>query len=280
MGKKLSGIIGILSLSCLLLLGGCSGKNMAEKAPYDVKLEKVFTCGSRNGDLLVANLVVKNTSKDYIDVGMVTYEITAKIGETSLKTAYLSDDNPNYISNEEKIEAGKEGKAQIVFALDTEAKGEVSFLGVTYAEKSNKQVEFFKESIELEKVEKVVSESEYEVTIDNVVATDDGEGNNLVIIDMTFTNNSAEADYFDSVINLEIFQKGMALKSGYLPYKHPSSDDTLDGNAHLEIQNGTSLKVRKIYVLNDVNAPIEVKATDYKSYDQATIIEKEIQLQQ
>lgn len=289
MRVKKMGMTVVVFCFCMCMLAGCAGKKIGKEAPYEASVDKVFMCGSRDGELLVVNLNVKNISKDYINASSVTYDITAKLDGDSLKTGYLSEENPNYLSYDEKIAAGEEGKVQAVFELgnltpentdkeDTEdTAGKVELLGVTYAQGGEGQVEFLKETINLSEVETIKSESLYELSIDNVVKTDDGEGKDIVIIDMTFTNNSEEATSFGSAINMEIFQNSVALKSGYLPYKHPSRDDELESNRFLDIQKGATLKVREVYQLNDPAKPIEVKATDYESYDQAPILEKEIQ---
>lgn len=281
MGKRIQKMIAAaLCLSCVILLVGCAGplKKATAKTPYEVKMEKVFICGSREGDLLVINMEVKNTSKEYVDPSTVAYALTAKMGETSLKESYIDPKNPNAINLDATIESGKTGKSQAVFALGDKAEGEVSVLGLAYAEGGGKKVEFLKETVDLAKVERIASESDYALTIDNVVATDDGEGASLVVIDMTFTNNGDETTSFGSAIQLEIFQGGVALKSGYLPYNHPAVDEERESNTYLDIQKGATLNVREVFTLNDPSAPVQIKAVDTYSFDQAVLVEKEIQL--
>lgn len=281
MGKRKNGIIGaFLILGALCMLGGCSSltKNTKAQAPFEAKVKKAFICGSYNGDVLVVNLDVKNTSKEYVDGNMVSYAIEAKSEESTLKPSYIGEKNPNYISPE-KIATGKSGVVQAVFELGDAKEEEVSLLGVTHSQKSGDQVEFLKETLDLAKVERVVSESAYELTIDSATASDDGDGHDIVILDMTFTNNSDAAVSFGTAINLQLFQNKIELKTGYLPYKHPSYDENLESNTGVDIQTGASLKIRRVYILNDKSMPVEVKAVDYSSYDQASILEKEIQLQ-
>ena len=277
MKRRVSAIMAVILCFCGFALVGC--KVAEAKVPYEVSIDEVFTCNTYNGEVLVVNLDIKNTSKDYIDAGMVVYSITAKLDGASMNVSYLSTDSANYVKSDEKIAAGETAKAQAAFEVNGEAEGEITLLGVTYAENSDKQVEFLNETIDFSEVERKVTESSYELTIDNVLKSDDGEGNDIIIIDMTFTNNSDEATSFGYAIDLEIFQNGTALKGGYLPYKHPSYDEEIEGNAYLDIKSGVSTQLRKVYTLNDANASIEVKATETMSYDTDPLLEKEIQIQ-
>jgi len=277
MKRRVSVILAVILCLCAFALVGCKGAD--PKAPYEVSIDEVFTCNTYSGEVLVVNLDITNTSKDYIDAGMVVYSITAKLDGASMNVSYLSTDSANYINSDVKIAAGETAKAQAAFEVSGEAEGEITLVGVTYAENSDKQVEFLNETIDFSEVERKVTESSYELTIDNVLKSDDGEGNDIIIIDMTFTNNSDEATSFGYAIDLEIFQNGTALKGGYIPYNHPSYDEELEGNTYLDIKSGISTQLRKVYTLNDANAPIEVKATEAMSYDTDSLLEKEIQIQ-
>lgn len=278
-------VITLSVLTAMGLLTGCiSGEGAtksAVKAPYTVEIDKVFISDSWEGEILVANLAVENLSDEYIDAGRISFDISAKRGDDTLENTFVDRSNPEYINDQARIAAGEKGKAQAAFTLgdDAELKGEVKLLGLTYAVKSGEQVEVLKETIELSEIEKLESENIYALTIDNVVKSDDGEGNEIVIIDATFTNNSENAVSFGSALQFDIFQNGTALKQGYLPYKHPARNQELEENSYLDIQKDVSIKVQKVFNLNDSSALIEVKVTDPMSYNQAVILEKEIQLQ-
>ena len=277
--KKFVSLLAVVVLCfSMFALVGCSGGSNA-KAPFEATITDTFICNSYNGEVFVINLDVTNTSKEYVEASMVAYEIVAKIGETTMPTAYLSNDSEFFVNSDTKIAPEESGKTQAVFELVGETEGEISIVGVTYTTNYEKQVEFLNQTFALADIEKKISESSFGLTIDNVLKSDDGDGNDIIIIDMTFSNNSEEATSFGSAINLEIFQNGTALKSGYLPYKHPSVDETLDGNSYLDIQGGNTIKVRSVYNLNDPAAPIQVKAVDWMSRDAEPILEKEIQVQ-
>ena len=276
MKKRVSVILLAVLCLCSFALVGC--EDASAKAPFEVTVEEAFICNTYNGEVLVVNLDVTNTSKDYVNVGSIVYEIGAKLDGTSLKPGYLPDSSDNFISIDAKIAAGEKGKAQAIFELSGETEGEVILTGVTYTVNYEKQVEFLNETIDFSTLEKKVSESKYKLTIDNVLKTDDGDGKDIIVIDMTFANNSEEAASFGYAVSLEIFQNGTALKSGYLPYKHPSYDEELEGNNYLDIKGGNEIKVRKVLTLNDENEPIEVKAIDNGSFDVGPLLEVEIQI--
>lgn len=267
----------ILAL-CTLAVSGC-GLQVGPKAPFEAKVAETFICNTYSGEVLVVNMDVKNTSKEYVDGFTISYGVGATIDGTALAGGWLDNASENYLNSDIKIPAGEEAKVQSVFELGGKAEGEVTLLGLTYDLNTGKQVEFLNEKIDLTEVEKKVTESQYGLTIDNVLKTDDGDGNDLLVLDMTFTNNSNEATSFGSALELEIFQNGTALKSGYLPYDHPGVDDELEGNTYLDIQGGGEIKVREVYTLNDPSASVEVKAVEWSSYDAAPLLEKEIQIQ-
>jgi len=277
MKRKVSVIMAVILCFCTFALAGCKG--VAAKAPYEVSVDEVFTCNTYNGEVLVVNLDITNTSKEYIEASMVVYNITAKLDGASMNVSYLMEDSANYIKSDEKIPAGETAKAQAVFELKGEAEGEITLVSVDYAENSSKQVEVLNETIDFSEVERKVAESSYELTVDDVLKSDDGEGNDIIILDMTFVNNSDEAVSFGYAVELEIFQNGTALKGGYLPYNHPSYDEEIEGNSYLDIKSGVSVQVREVFNLNDANAPVEVKAAESMSYDTDYLLEKEIQIQ-
>jgi len=280
-------VMTVVAMVCMfaLMLSGCNGIGGGmggggnAKAPYDVTIDEVFTCGTYDGDVLVANLSVENKSKDYVPASMIAYDITATIDGEPLNSSYLSSMDENYVNVEGNIEPGGSGKSQAVYAIGDKTEGEVVLTGVTYGE-NGKMVEFMKETINLADVEKRIEESDFAITIDNVLKTDNEEHKDIVVIDMTFTNNSSEATSYGGALDFKVFQKGTELQRGYLPYKHPAYDEELDNNSYREIQGGSDLAVRAVYELNDPNAPIEVKAVDYWKNNAEPVLEKEIKLEE
>ena len=264
---------------CALVLAGCTGGGSKEpQAPFEVMVDEVFICNTYGGEVLVINLEVTNTSEEYLDGFMVPYSLDVRINGKALGYGYLSTDHEKVINSDIKLASDETEILQAVYELTGEAEGELTILGVTYAINMDTQVEFLNETIDMADVEKLIEESSYELTIDNVVKTDDGEGNDLIVIDMTFTNNSDEAEAFSYAIDLEIFQNGVELKRGYLPYRHPLEEDDISDNNRLAIKEN-SIQVREVYILNDAEAPIEVKAVESMSYGTEPLLENEIQIQ-
>lgn len=281
MKKRVSIIILIVLTLCVSALVGCKPVPKEPEAPYEVSIDESMICTTYNGgEVLVINVDVTNLSEKYVDAFIVSHSITAKLDGTTLNTGYLSPEHEVSISNEVKIAAGETDKVQLVYELPSTQEGEVNLLGITMTERAE-QVEFMNETIDLAEVEKMVVESNYELTVDNVLKTDDGNENEVIIIDMTFDNNSEEAISFNWAIDLEIFQNGTQLKEAYLSYRHPAVDEEKNDNNRLDIQGGNTIQVRKIYTLNDSSAPIEVKAVDagFNTFDTAPLFENVIEIQ-
>ena len=277
MKRKISSILlAVLVLCTSFALLGCKQE---AKAPYEVTIEDTFIATTYSGDVLAINVEVTNVSNEIIDAYRVLADFTARLDGTSLNMGFISTEVVGYISNEFRLAAGDTETVQLVYELPTKQEGEITLLGITYAEKGNEQIEIVNETLDLAEIERMVVESDYSITVDDVVKTDDGEGGDLLIVDMTFTNDSEEATSFSYALELEIFQNGTQLKTGWLPYNHPADDMELESNARLDIQGGNTIKVREVYTLNDANAPIEVRIVEPYTYNIAPLFEAEIQIQ-
>lgn len=246
---------------------------------YEATVDEVFTCGTYDGTALVVNLDATNNTDSYLDNYTVAYNLVATLDGTTLSTSYLGSDNP-YAIADGKIKSGESGMVQATFdisGVEYDEDSELQLELTSYTIKDYKTVGVLDETISMADVEAKVSESEFDVSIDNVTVTDDGDGNNIVVIDYTFTNNSDEAISFSSAVQEELFQDGVELQSGYLPYNHPMYDEDSYSASSTEIKSGASIKVRRVYELTS-DSNVEIKLTDWQSFDQAVILEKEIQV--
>ena len=246
---------------------------------YEATIDEVFTCGTYDGTALVVNLDATNNTDSYLDNYTVAYNLVATLDGTTLSTSYLGSDNP-YAIADGKIKSGESGMVQAAFdisGVEYDDDSELQLELTSYTIKDYKTVGVLDETISMADVEAKVSESEFDVSIDNVTVTDDGDGNNIVVIDYTFTNNSDEAISFSSAVQEELFQDGVELQSGYLPYNHPMYEEDSYSASSTEIKSGASIKVRRVYELNS-DSNVEIKLTDWQSFDQAVILEKEIQV--
>lgn len=283
--RKLS-IYAALLLAVSTIFIGCGKEKKEEKEAskkahpeYEATIDDMFTCGSKySGELLVVNLEVTNKSEEYLDSFSPAYSLQASVDGEILETTYLSEDNPYYVK-ESKIKSGETGTAQAAFSLediDYDDDSEVEFILTSHDLVSYKEIVVIEETVSMSDIDMVESESEVEVTVDNVTVTDDGEGNNLLVIDYTFTNNSDEATSFSSAVEDNLFQDGIKLERTYLPYNHPLADDT-ESNSGNEIKSGASIPVRKVYGLKSASN-VEIQLVDYTSFDGAVILETEIEV--
>ena len=270
----------VLAVSTILVACGGESKSAAkEKTQYDATVNEVFTCGSKySGELLVVNLDVTNNSDSYLDSFSPAYRLEASVDGEVLETSYISDDNPYYVK-EKKIASEEAGVSQAAFSLediDYDEDSELHLILTSYTIDDYKEVAVLDETISMADVEAKTSESEFEVTVDNVTVTDDGEGTYLLVIDYTFTNNSDEPTSFSWAVEESLFQDGIELKTGYLPYKHPMADE-VENNQGTDVKAGASLPIRRVYeLISDSN--VEIKLTDNISFDGATILDTEIQV--
>lgn len=268
----------------MLALTGCivsqnpAPKQGSKEPSMEAVVTKVFTTGSYDGStLLVVNLNVKNNSDVVLPAIVIQMYATATLDGKTLPNAYLPNDNPNALNSSASINSRSEGPAQLVFEL-TSTKGTVDLAISVETLDYSSTVEILKESINLASVEAIVSESEYEVVINKATVTDDGEGKDLIVLNITFTNNSDSAKSFGSAVGTELFQNDIALKSGYLPYNHPLADSDLRSNSYTDIRKGASIDLQVVYELYDTTNPVDIMCVDSRSYDRAVILEKTIKL--
>ena len=259
---------------------GLDGCGKSGKAPYEATMSKVFMCDDAyTGSIIAINLDVTNNTGDYISAYTPVYEMTASLDGANLETAFLLSDNPEAIDNSQMIAAGETGQAQAAYLLpDGVTEGTLSVLVVALSTDGKSQITVLEQDIDLSTVEKVVSEAVYDVTLDDKKLTDDEDGNPLLVLDLTFTNNSSKATSFGSAVEMQMFQNGVGLTSAYLPYRHPMYDEEMYGSDYTDIQPGNSIAIRRVYGLNDLDSDVELSCIDFDSFDQKKILEETIDL--
>lgn len=269
----------MVACACLVGLVGCGLPGGGQKAPLvEAQVSSVFTTGDYEGStLLVIEFDVKNNADYPFYANGLGMDTTVTLEGESLKESYLSSNNPRALSDASSISPGEEGKAQLAYVLPS-TEGTVEVVTKIETVDYSDTVEIVNESIDLSSVESFQSESEYGVEINNSFMTDDGEGSDLVVVELTFKNESDSATSFGSAITTKLFQNDVELKSGYLPYNHPSYDSDASSNSYTDIKAGASIDVQMVYVLNDKKSPIEIKCIDWESFDQAVVLESEIKL--
>lgn len=270
----------MILLAVFVMLCMATGCGKSGKAPYEATMSKVFMCDDAyTGSIIAINLDVTNNTGDYISAYTPVYEMTASLDGANLETAFLLSDNPEAIDNSQMIAAGETGQAQAAYLLpDGETEGTLSVLVVALSTDGKSQITVLEQDIDLSTVEKVVSEAVYDVTLDDKKLTDDEDGNPLLVLDLTFTNNSSKATSFGSAVEMQMFQNGVGLTSAYLPYRHPMYDEEMYGSDYTDIQPGNSIAIRRVYGLNDLDSDVELSCIDFDSFDQKKILEETIDL--
>ena len=273
--RKYGGIVLFATMVIMMLcLTGCG--LMSAKKPYNVTVTDSIRLrtNDKTDSVLVVNLDVENKSKDYLDPSSLAYDASASLDGTALDKEYLSDYCPVYVSTN-AIAPKEHGTVQLAYKLgNPDAEGTVSLLMLYYGKKKN--IKTLETTINLADVDYYIIPTDYELQIDRAFTTDDGEGNQLLALDMTFTNNGNEAES-PSAARLSLFQNGVELSSGYLPYRHPENNEELSSNSYTDIQPGKSISYRMVYTLQD-DSEVEfyAKQNGFSSYEVEPLLETKI----
>lgn len=258
-------------------LSGCAAGGAGPE--FDVRVERTWTTGGRDGKrMLVADLAVRNNGAESVPLGYVGYSCaTASQGGAALPQGYLSPEVPGALPTEGgNLAPGAEGRSQVAFELRGDDPVEVVVAPATADGKST--VELYRETLDPARIEKAESEAGFDLEVGGATVADDGEGKGLVVVDFTFTNNADEPKSFSSAADVQLYQGDVELKQGYLPYRHPSYDEERDGNRTAKVKKGASVEVQAAWELLDEGSPVELRAVDWESYDQRTVLEKTIEL--
>lgn len=262
-------------------VAGCSGGGgIAGPTPSVevVEVEKVFTVGSYDGAMNFGlDIKVKNNGDSEITGSYLAYDGEATQGDEKLSDTFISTDEIEGIAGDDEVGAGEEGTVELVWELkntDDPVTVVLEVYDVNYEDK----VEILNETYDLADAEAIESEAPFEVAVNSATVTDDGEGTSLLLLDLNYTNLGDEPASFSSAVETKLFQNGVELQSGYLPYNHPASDDTKEQNSYTEVQKDTTVPVLVVYELVDPAAPVELQFIDWNSYDQRVVLETTVEL--
>lgn len=262
-------------------VAGCSGGGgIAGPTPSVevVEVEKVFTVGSYDGAMNFGlDIKVKNNGDSEVTGSYLAYDGEATQGDEKLSDTFISTDEIEGIAGDDEVDAGEEGTVELVWELkntDDPVTVVLEVYDVNYEDK----VEILNETYDLADAETIESEAPFEVAVNSATVTDDGEGTSLLLLDLNYTNLGDEPASFGSAVETKLFQNGVELQSGYLPYNHPASDDTKEQNSYTEVQKDTTVPVLVVYELVDPAAPVELQFIDWNSYDQRVVLETTVEL--
>jgi len=110
---------------------------------------------------------------------------------------------------------------------------------------------------------------DYEVTIDDARILQDRDGNDVLAVTYTFTNNSSETTSFAFAVQTQAFQNGVELSSSYISsYDNKDFDDS---SIFKDIKPGGTITVQNAFAL-DGTSVVSVECWQY-SLDYSTKID-------
>lgn len=114
-------------------------------------------------------------------------------------------------------------------------------------------------------------DTEYPITIDKATVTKDYEGKSALVVTYTWTNNSDEAQMFDTVYSAQAFQNGIQLDDAILDM---DEEEKYDVYASMnEIKTGTTQTINKAYLLDD-KSEVSVEVTEWISFDESILAQR------
>lgn len=82
-------------------------------------------------------------------------------------------------------------------------------------------------------------------------------GSNILVVSLSYKNNSDENEEFNYTANVTVFQNGIELNSSIM--KCSWYDDKYKDNADVEIQPGITITVNKCFLIDDTSSDVDVK---------------------
>lgn len=122
---------------------------------------------------------------------------------------------------------------------------------------------------EAQQAQQAVS-SQYDVTIDGCVVTQDYEGQPAMVVSYTWTNNSEEATSFLAAISAKAFQNGVELENAIL-MDAPEGYNSQSSMA--EVKPGGTTSAQEAYLLTD-QSDVLVECSELFSWDNTLLAEK------
>ena len=101
------------------------------------------------------------------------------------------------------------------------------------------------------------AQSDYAVTIDGARVAENYNGEKVVVVTFTFTNNSDDAQAFLYATSVDVYQNGVELDLAFLT--------DIESNGSNKIKPGASITTEQAYLLNDMS-DIEVEVSELFSF--------------
>lgn len=110
---------------------------------------------------------------------------------------------------------------------------------------------------------------DYVVKFNGFSLSKDRDGNDAIIINYDFTNNSADPAAALWALDLTSFQGGVALEPAY-SVEGCNSDPYYT----TEVKDGATISLQSAFLLRDLSTPVEVEASESLSYSDKKVVEK------
>ena len=121
--------------------------------------------------------------------------------------------------------------------------------------------EVTEESTEPEKTESsnTVTTDNFEITLNGATLAKDFEGNDVIVVDVTWTNNYSDAQMASVVLSIMGYQDGIQMDEAYV-----MQDESIDIDAKSKnIQPGTTQDVKYAFVLSNTTSDVTVEAEEW-----------------
>lgn len=110
---------------------------------------------------------------------------------------------------------------------------------------------------------------DYVVKFNGFSLSKDRDGNDAIIINYDFTNNSSDPAAALWALDLTSFQGGVALEPAY-SVEGCNSDPYYT----TEVKDGATISLQSAFLLRDLSTPVEVEASESLSYSDKKVVEK------
>lgn len=115
----------------------------------------------------------------------------------------------------------------------------------------------------------------YYVKIGEATITNDGLGKNILLLNISFTNNNDEAKAFMYNLDCKMYQNGVELK---MPISTYGIENYNWEDKTKEIQSGVNFEFKLAFEIEDLSSPVNVEITPYVSSKNSPKIVKTINL--
>lgn len=276
-------ILGFLLLFCLLIcsLSGCFSTDTPENpnnlGDYNVTIDSCRLAEDYEGAPIVIVKYTFANNADTADTFMLSISDTVFQNGVSLAKSYFVSNAANYSADSQsrEVQPGYSLEVEVAYEL-INTTGEITVeISEMFSFSSKKVTKTLKLPTTVTPGGSSTDDQgsgtatpdntptsnlgEYNVTIDSCRLAKDRQGDPIVIIQYTFTNNSSEAHSFAWTISDTVFQNGVELNHCY---SVPDTANYSSENQNKDVQSGHSITVEAAYVLIDEVSDISVEAKE------------------